>query len=66
MRITHHGRPLAYHVIPARPESGAEPPKAQFLGVRSRRPGRIRGANGGGRHTTHLRPFHTSALSTVA
>jgi len=29
MRITHHGRPLAYHAIPARPERVAEPPKAQ-------------------------------------
>ena len=28
MRITHHGRPLHYHAIPARPESVAEPPKA--------------------------------------
>jgi hypothetical protein len=29
MRITHHGQPLAYHAIPARPERVAEPPKAQ-------------------------------------
>ena len=29
MRITHHGRPLDYHAIPARPERMAEPPKAQ-------------------------------------
>lgn len=29
MRITHHGRPLNYHAIPARPERVAEPPKAQ-------------------------------------
>ena len=29
MRITHHGRPLDYHAIPARPERVAEPPKAQ-------------------------------------
>ncbi len=29
MRITHHGRPLDYHAIPARPESVAEPPKDQ-------------------------------------
>ena len=29
MRITHKGRPLNYHAIPARPERGAEPPKAQ-------------------------------------
>jgi transposase len=29
MRITHHGRPLAYHAIPARPERVAEPPTAQ-------------------------------------
>lgn len=28
-RITHHGRPLEYHAIPARPERVAEPPKAQ-------------------------------------
>ena len=27
MRITHHGRPLDYHAIPARPERVAEPPK---------------------------------------
>jgi len=30
MRMTHKGRPLTYHVIPARPERVAEPPKAQF------------------------------------
>ena len=29
MRITHHGRPLDYHAIPARPERVAAPPKAQ-------------------------------------
>jgi hypothetical protein len=29
MRITHNGRPLNYHAIPARPERVAEPPKAQ-------------------------------------
>jgi hypothetical protein len=29
MRITHHGRPLDYHAIPARPERVAEPPKDQ-------------------------------------
>lgn len=29
MRITHHGRPLTYHAIPARPERVAETPKAQ-------------------------------------
>ena len=29
MRITHQGRPLDYHAIPARPERVAEPPKAQ-------------------------------------
>lgn len=29
MRITHHGRPLDYHAIPARPERVAETPKAQ-------------------------------------
>lgn len=29
MRITHHGQPLDYHAIPARPERVAEPPKAQ-------------------------------------
>jgi transposase len=29
MRMTHHGRPLNYHAIPARPERVAEPPKAQ-------------------------------------
>lgn len=28
MRITHHGRPLDYHAIPARPERVAAPPKA--------------------------------------
>jgi len=28
MRITHNGRPLNYHAIPARPERVAEPPKA--------------------------------------
>jgi len=28
-RITHNGRPLNYHAIPARPERVAEPPKAQ-------------------------------------
>jgi hypothetical protein len=27
MRITHHGRPLTYHAISARPEKVAEPPK---------------------------------------
>ena len=29
MQMTHNGRPLNYHAIPARPERGAEPPKAQ-------------------------------------
>lgn len=29
MRITHNGRPLNYHAIPARPERVAAPPKAQ-------------------------------------
>jgi hypothetical protein len=29
MRITHHDRPLAYHVIASRPVSAAEPPKVQ-------------------------------------
>ena len=29
MRITHHGRPLDYHAIPARPERVGAPPKAQ-------------------------------------
>ncbi|MBU6433410.1 MAG: ISNCY family transposase [Nitrospirae bacterium] len=29
MRITHNGRPLNYHAIPARPEKVAEPPRAQ-------------------------------------
>ena len=29
MRITHHGRPLDYHAIPARAERVAAPPKAQ-------------------------------------
>ena len=29
MRITHHGRPLTYHAIPARPGRVAAPPKAQ-------------------------------------
>lgn len=29
MRITHHGRPLDYHAITARPERVAEPPKVQ-------------------------------------
>jgi hypothetical protein len=31
MRITHNGRPLHYHAIPARPERVAEPPKAPVL-----------------------------------
>lgn len=36
MRITHHGRPLDYHAITARPERVAEPPKVQV----PRRPGK--------------------------
>ena len=59
MRITHHGRPLAYHVIPARPERVAEPPKAHV----PRRPVTPTRAHP---WRKRRRPFHTPALSTVA
>ncbi|MDN5942170.1 MAG: hypothetical protein L0H94_09835 [Nitrospira sp.] len=50
MRITHHGRPLDYHAIPARPARVTEPPKAQV----PRRPSK----------PTSAHPWHKRLLPT--
>ncbi|MEO7862321.1 MAG: ISNCY family transposase [Nitrospirales bacterium] len=60
MRITHHGRPLDYHAIPARPERVAEPPKAQV----TRRPVKPTSAHPWRKRLSPTRDTHAAAAIT--
>jgi transposase len=60
MWITHHGAPLDYHTIPARPERVAEPPKAQV----SRRQVKPTAAHPWRKRLLPIRDTHTAAAIT--
>jgi hypothetical protein len=55
LRLTHHGRALSFHAIPARPVSEVRPSPCHALTAQSRPNQTIRGASGGRRHKDNTR-----------